>query len=77
MLRGGCFNCHQANTKLVGPPFRAVAAKYASDRDGAARVMEQIKNGGAGKWGPIPMPPASGFSPEETAVIARWILEQK
>ena len=77
MVRSGCFNCHQAGTKLVGPSYRQVAAKYASDPEGGARVKEQIRNGGGGKWGPIPMPPASGLAPEQIEKIASWILEQK
>ena len=77
MVRHGCFNCHQIATKLVGPPYRLVAAKYAPDPGGTTRVIEQIKNGGGGKWGPIPMPPSPGLSQEELEKIARWILEQK
>ncbi len=77
MTRHGCFNCHQLDIKIVGPPLRQVAAKYASAPDGTARIMEQIKNGGGGKWGPIPMPPAPGLSPAEMESIAHWIISQK
>jgi len=77
MTRHGCFNCHQTEVKLVGPPLRQVAAKYSQDPGGVARIMEQIKNGGGGKWGPIPMPPAPGLSPSEMEEIARWILALK
>jgi sulfite dehydrogenase len=77
MTRRGCFNCHQPRVKFIGPAYSQVAAKYASDPDGATRIMEQIKNGGSGKWGPIPMPPAPGLSDAEMASIARWILDLK
>ena len=30
----GCFSCHSAKEKVVGPSFVSIAEKYASDKEG-------------------------------------------
>jgi cytochrome c len=34
-----------------------------------------IKKGGAGKWGPVPMPPPAGLSDADAKALAIWILD--
>jgi cytochrome c len=34
-----------------------------------------IKAGGAGKWGPVPMPPPTSLSDADANKLAVWILE--
>jgi cytochrome c len=43
--------------KLVGPAFKDVAAKYKGQGDAVAKLSDKVRKGGAGVWGPIPMPP--------------------
>lgn len=70
----GCLNCHNVDTKLVGPSLKDIAAKYA-DQDGAADYLAgQIKNGSNGVWGPVPMPPNAMVSDENAKVLADFIL---
>lgn len=73
----GCLNCHQVETKLVGPALKDIAAKYAG-QDGAAEYLAgKIKNGSSGVWGTIPMPPNASVSDENAKVLADFILSLK
>ncbi len=70
----GCVSCHNATAKLVGPAFREIALKYRSDADAAAKIGQQIHQGGSGKWGAIIMPPFPQVTASETKVLTEWIL---
>jgi cytochrome c551/c552 len=65
-----CVACHSVDNKVVGPAMKEVAAKYAGDAD---HIINSIKNGSQGNWGPIPMPP-NAVNDEEAAQLAEWIL---
>jgi len=70
----GCLNCHNVDTKLVGPSLKEIAAKYAG-QDGASDYLAgQIKNGSNGVWGPVPMPPNGMVSDDNAKVLADFIL---
>jgi len=56
MKKAGCMACHAQDKKLVGPSYNDVAAKY-KGQDATAKVMDKVRNGGKGVFGPIPMPP--------------------
>ncbi len=71
-----CGVCHAADRKIVGPPFRDVAARYAGRPDAAAQIAVNIRTGGSGKWGPVPMPPFPGLSDEELKTLAAWIVSR-
>jgi cytochrome c len=74
-LQQHCDECHAIQEIAIGPPFRAVALRYAPDRAVAAeRLARKIINGGAGNWGTIPMVPNERVSLEDARGIARWIL---
>ena len=62
---------------MLGPAFRDVAKKYASDPGAAARLAAKIKAGGQGNWGNVPMPPNPGLSEQELQTLSRWILDHK
>ncbi|MBX3630412.1 MAG: c-type cytochrome [Nitrosomonas sp.] len=73
----GCLNCHNVDTKLVGPALKDIAAKYA-DQEGASDYLAgQIKNGSNGVWGPVPMPPNAMVSEENAKILADFILSLK
>ncbi len=57
MNKAGCMACHAKDKKMVGPAFKDVAAKYKGQGDATAKLSEKVRKGGAGVWGPIPMPP--------------------
>jgi cytochrome c len=71
-----CMNCHAIAEKLVGPAFKAVAARYANDKDAEARLAKKIREGGSGSWGVVPMP-TNDVTPAEATQLAHWVLMQK
>jgi cytochrome c551/c552 len=71
-----CLGCHAINTKIVGPAFHDIAAKYAGQANAESELSISIKNGGAGKWGSIPMPPMSSLSDAQANALAAYILGQ-
>jgi cytochrome c len=72
-----CMACHAAATKLVGPSFKAIADKYAGQKDAADKLAIKIMKGGSGVWGPVPMPANPQVSTEEAKKLATWILATK
>jgi cytochrome c len=73
----GCLNCHNVDKKVIGPAYRDVAAKYATDANAMQRVREQITHGGSGKWGTVPMPAYTIMSDAQIDALAKWVLSQK
>jgi cytochrome c len=70
----GCLGCHAAASKLVGPSYQDVAAKYAGDKNAAVMLAKGIRQGGSGKWGPIAMPPQAQVNEADAKLLATWIL---
>jgi cytochrome c len=70
----GCTACHSPTQKIVGPSFREIAAKYAQDKDAEARLAAKVKQGGAGAWGSVPMPPNPGVKDADLKAMLGWIL---
>lgn len=67
-----CMGCHAVDRKLVGPGYKDVAAKYKGGD--VAKLAASIKAGGAGKWGPIPMPAQARLSDADATLLAEWIM---
>ena len=72
-----CMACHATDKKLVGPAFKDVAAKYASDKSAADKLATKIQKGGAGVWGPVPMPANMQVNDAEAKKLAAWVLTIK
>ena len=72
-----CMACHAVANKLVGPSYKDVAAKYASQPDAAEKLATKVMKGGAGVWGPVPMPANAQVTPDEAKKLVAWILTQK
>lgn len=77
--RLGCTACHSVDSALVGPPFRAVAARYAgpgtaSSADIQAVLVAKLRTGGNGVWGNVTMPPQSQISESDARKVVEWIL---
>ena len=54
--KAGCMACHAMDKKLVGPAFKDIAAKY-KGQDVVAKLVDKVRKGGAGVFGPVPMLP--------------------
>lgn len=70
-----CLACHQVDTKLVGPAYKDVARKYKGKAGAEAMLIDKVKKGGSGVWGPIPMPPNAGVPDADVKKLVKWILK--
>jgi cytochrome c len=72
--KNACVACHAVDKKLVGPSYQDVAKKYANDKEAVSKLAASIRAGGAGKWGPVPMPAQPNLSEADAKVLAAWVL---
>lgn len=72
--KSACLACHAVDKKLVGPAFKDVAAKHRGQADALEKVSARIKSGGAGMYGPVPMPAQPQLNDDELKLLAGWIL---
>jgi len=72
-----CMACHAVERKVIGPSFKDVAAKYKDDKGAVDHLARKIMSGGAGVWGPIPMPANTQVSEADAKKLAAWVLQAK
>ena len=72
-----CMACHAVATKLVGPAFKDVAAKYAGQKDAEDKLAAKVMKGGSGSWGAVPMPANPQVTEAEAHTLIKWVLAQK
>lgn len=72
-----CMACHALDKKVVGPSYQDVAAKYAGQKDAVDKLSQKVIKGGAGVWGPVPMPANTAVSDAEAKQLVTWIMSQK
>ncbi len=72
-----CMACHAVATKLVGPAYKDVAAKYAGQKDAEDKLVGKVLKGGSGAWGAVPMPANPQVSEAEARTLVKWVLAQK
>jgi cytochrome c len=72
-----CTACHAVDKKVVGPAYKDVAKKYAGQKDAADKLTAKIMKGGAGVWGPVPMPANTQVNEAEAKKLAAWVLSLK
>lgn len=73
--KSDCFTCHKIDEQLTGPPYRAVANKYAGMPDTIiTHLANKIRTGGSGVWGNIMMVPHPGVSEADAEAMVKYIL---
>ena len=72
--KSACLACHAVDRKMVGPSYKAVAAKYQGQADALEKVAARIQSGGAGVYGPVPMPAQPNLKDDELKLLAAWVL---
>lgn len=77
LTANACTGCHDTEKRVVGPSFREIAAKYAGDAGAPARLVAKVRSGGAGAWGPVPMPPNAAVAEAELRAMVDWVLAVK
>ncbi len=69
-----CMACHAIEKKLVGPSYKDIATKYAGQADAVDKLASKVIKGGAGVWGPVPMPANPQVSDADAKKLVAWIL---
>ena len=77
LQKSGCTACHAIDKKVVGPAYVDVAAKYKGDTKAPAMLIEKVKKGGSGVWGPVPMPPNAAVKDDDIKKMVAYILSLK
>ena len=72
-----CMACHAVDHKVVGPSYKDVAIKYKGDKAAVDKLATKIIKGGAGVWGPVPMPANAQVNESEAKTLAAWVLNLK
>jgi len=72
-----CMACHAVATKVIGPSYKDVAAKYAGQSDAVTKLSQKVLKGGSGVWGAVPMPANPQVSEAEAKQLVAWILTLK
>ncbi|MEX1165475.1 MAG: c-type cytochrome [Hydrogenophaga sp.] len=72
--KSACLACHAVDKKLVGPSYKDVAAKHKGQAGAVEKVAARIKSGGAGIYGPVPMPAQPALKDDELKLLAAWVL---
>ena len=72
--KSGCMACHGMKSKIVGPGYNEVVARYQGQTDAESRLVAKVKAGGQGVWGSIPMPPNGHIKDEDITTLVKWIL---
>jgi len=67
-----CTACHAIDSRMVGPAFKEVAARYVGRSDVQAYLMDKIRSGGQGAWGTVPMPPQAVPEADLKAIVT-WM----
>lgn len=71
-----CMSCHTLETRMLGPGFKEIAAKYRSTPGAREQLVTKVLKGGVGAWGAVPMPPNNQLSQEEATALVNWILSR-
>ena len=72
--KNGCTACHGVTSKIVGPGFTEVQARYKDQTGAEDRLVAKVKAGGQGVWGAIPMPPNGHLKDEDIKALVKWIM---
>lgn len=75
LKQNNCLACHAVDAKVVGPSYKQVAAKY-KGQDVVAKLMDKVKKGGSGSFGPVPMSPNPQVPDADLKQLVTWILAQ-
>ncbi len=71
----GCFNCHAAKNKLIGPSFDLIAKQYPYNPGTIEMLTRKVINGSSGVWGDTPMPANPTLKTEQARQIISWTLK--
>lgn len=74
MRSRACLSCHTVERKVVGPAFKDIAKRRASEPNAPALLAKSIREGSKDQYGKVPMPANVRVTPQEADQLAQWIL---
>jgi cytochrome c len=77
IAKADCIACHNKDTKIVGPAYVDIAAKYPLNEDNVNHLADKVIAGGTGVWGEVPMTPHASLSKDDAKTMVRYILSLK
>lgn len=69
-----CISCHKVAEKSIGPNYREIAQRYATDKNALEYLTGKIIGGGGGVWGENVMAAHPELATEDAADMVRYIL---
>lgn len=72
--RKACLTCHSVDKRIVGPAFKEIAARYRGQDGIDAKLLQKVRRGSSGAWGPIPMPPNPDLAESDAQALVQWVL---
>jgi len=70
-----CFNCHNFNSKAMGPSFDEVQKKYPATTAIMDTLTKRISAGSTRKWGQEKMPSHPELTVQQIKSMVTWILK--
>ena len=70
-----CFNCHNFDSKLIGPSFNEISKRYPATSSNIGLMVKRTREGSTGVWGKVSMPTHPELTKEETQNMVEWILK--
>ena len=77
MTASDCFTCHKIDTKVIGPAYKDVAAKYPPTEANIDTLANKIIKGGSGHWGTTPMAGHPQVSVSDAKLMVKYVLSLK
>jgi cytochrome c len=77
MTASDCFTCHKIDTKVIGPAYKDVAAKYPPTDANIDTLANKIIKGGSGNWGTTPMAGHPQVSESDAKLMVKYVLSLK
>lgn len=72
-----CKTCHKEDTKLVGPGYKEIAAKYPNNDETIEMLADKVIKGGSGNWGEVAMLPHPSIAKEDAKEMVTYIMSLK
>jgi cytochrome c len=72
-----CLTCHKIDSKVIGPSFNDIAAKYPSNEANIDTLANKVIKGGKGHWGDVPMTGHPALALADAKTIVTYILSLK
>jgi len=77
LAKSDCLTCHKIDTKVIGPSYADVAAKYPATEANIDTLAAKVIKGGSGHWGAVAMAGHPTVSEADAKAMVTYILSLK